>query len=359
MTLNWIEISREALIHNLNVIKNKAQGKKILAMVKSNAYGHGLIEVSTVIKDEVEALVVGDLDEGLSLYEKIKDKKIILSLAPLDKEGLEESAEKGFELFAGNLEHLKFIKTLPLKKPLGIHLEINTGMNRTGIDPERIEEALDLIYHSENMTLKGIFSHFATLPVDLNFAKKQAQIFRATLSRIKIPQSVLIHMENSSGILNLLLDITGGVRPGISLYGLTNSETNLKPVLSLRSKIIDIIKVRKGEGISYDHIFRARDDMWAATIPFGYGNGYMWNLKGKAEVIVSGTKLPVVGKICMNHMVIDVTPVINKIRLGETVTLIGKDGTQEITVNELAEKSGTINYEIVSKLSPFIKRVIV
>ncbi|MEO0230638.1 MAG: alanine racemase [candidate division WOR-3 bacterium] len=357
--LNWIEISQANLLHNIKEIKKKAKDKKILAVIKSNAYGHGLLEVGSVIKGEVDSFVVGDIDEALLLREKLKNETIIVSLPPLDEEGLNLCTIRDFEIFAGNLEFLQFVDSLSLKKPLMIHLEVNTGMNRTGIEPEKLREAIELIEKSKNLHLKGIFSHFATLPEDLHFAKEQAERFKQALSKVTLPEGTLIHMENSSGILKFLLEITGGVRPGISIYGLTNSEANLKPVLSLRSKIMDIIKVRMGEGVSYDHIFRAKRDMWVATIPFGYGNGYMWNLKGKAEVIVKGVRLPVIGKICMNHMIIDVSQIKEQLKIGDIVTLIGKDGDQEITVNELAEKSGTINYEIVTKLSPSIKRLIV
>lgn len=357
--INWIEISRANLLHNIKEIKKIAKNKKVLAVVKSNAYGHGLLEVASVIKEEVDGFVVGDLDEGLLLRSKIKNETIIVSLPPLDQEGLKICSNRGFEIFAGNLEFLKFIDSLRLKKPLIIHLEVNTGMNRTGIEPEKLPETIKLIEKSKNLQLKGIFSHFATLPDDLNFAKEQAERFKRALSKVTLPEGTLIHMENSSGILKFLLEITGGVRPGISIYGLTNSEANLKPVLSLRSKIVDIIRVKMGEGVSYDHVFKADRDMWVATIPFGYGNGYMWNLGGKAEVIVKGIRLPVIGKICMNHMIFDVTPLKEQLKIGDTVTLIGKDGDQEITVSELAEKSGTINYEIVTKLSPSIKRIIV
>lgn len=363
MPLNWIELSRDALLKNLSLIKKKAHGKKILAVVKSNAYGHGLTQIAEILKNEVQAFIVGDLEEGLELNSHLKDCKIILSLPPTAEEEIIEAAEKEFSIFIGNLEHLKIISTIKIEKPLRIHLEINTGMNRSGLEPEELEKALDFIQESKNLILEGIFSHYATLPQNLKFAKRQAERFSKALDKIKHKEKLLIHMENSSGILKLPLPETNSVRPGISLYGLakinSSEEDKFVPVLTLRSTIIDIMKIKKGEGVSYDHIYKAKKDMYVATIPFGYGNGYMWNLKGKGEVIVKGIRLPIVGKICMNHIIFDATPVINQIKIGDHVTLIGRDCNEEITVNELAEKSGTINYEIVSKLSSKITRFVI
>jgi len=360
MTLNWIEISKDALINNLKILKNLAPGKQILAVVKSNAYGHGLMEVSSILNPEVDGFVVGDLDEALMLTKHItKPKRVIISLPPLDKDGLETVYERNFEIFAGSLDFLKFIEALPLKSEIKVHLEVNTGMNRSGISPEHVKDSLDFILSSKNIKLVGLFSHFATLPEDVEFAKIQATKFMEVVKQANLPPNILIHMENSFGILKYLLEITNGVRPGLSIYGLTNNHMGFRPILSLKSRIIDILRVKKGEGISYDHIFKADRDMYVATIPFGYGNGYPWNLKGKAEVIVKGKRAPVLGKICMNHMVFDVTGVYNELKIGDVVTLIGREGEEEITVNELAQKGETINYEIVSRLSPLIKRVIV
>ena len=362
MPLNWIEISKEALINNVNLIKEKAKGKKILAVIKSNAYGHGLLPVARILKDHVDAFVVGDFEEALELYEHTRDIKIIVSLPPVEEREIVETSRLNFSIFVGNTQYLKWLNSLSLPWPVKVHLEINTGMNRSGLTPEELSEALEIIYNSKNLKLEGIFSHYATLPENTKFAQKQAEKFKSVIEKIPQKQDLLIHMENSSGILKLLLDFTNSVRPGISLYGLlTNNSTtsHFKPVLSLYSTVIDVLKIRKGEGVSYDHLFKAKRDMYVATIPFGYGNGYMWNLKGKAEVIVKGKRVPVVGKICMNHIIFDASQVVNYIKIGDKVTLIGRDGAEEITVQELAEKSGTINYEIVTKLSPKLPRIIV
>lgn len=361
MALNWIEISKEALLNNIKVIKEKAKGKKILAVVKSNAYGHGLIEVSRILQDSVHAFVVADLEEGLELKNQLKDAKIILSLPPLKEKEIKETAESGFSIFAGNLEYISDLAKMELGKTLSVHVEINTGMNRSGLSPEGLAKALEIIQNAPHLSLEGIFSHYATLPENINFAKTQAERFRKVIKSTNLPGDTLIHMENSSGILKLLLDITNSVRPGISIYGLisSNSDNKLQPILSLKSTVIDIIRIRKGEGVSYDHLFKAPRDMWVATIPLGYGNGYMWNLKGKADVLFKGQRLPILGKVCMNHIIFDATKVVGYIKVGDVVTLIGKDGGEEITVAELAEKSKTINYEIVTKLSPKLKRVVV
>lgn len=361
MTLNWIELSRDALLHNITAIKGKAKGRKILAVIKSNAYGHGLVEVSSILKDHVHGFIVADLEEGLELREVLSNVKIILSLPPLNKKEIIEAAHNNFSIFAGNLQYITQLSKISLPKPIYVHLEINTGMNRSGLSPQDLSKAINIIYQSPHLKLEGIFSHYATLPDDMDFAKRQAESFQKVLSEVKLPENILVHMENSLGILKLPLEITNSIRPGIALYGLVSidSDTHLDPVLSLRSQVIDVISIRKGEGVSYDHLFKANDDMWVATIPSGYGNGYMWNLKGKAEVLLHGKRLPVLGKICMNHIMFDVTKLVGEVKIGDTVTLIGKDGKEEITVSELAESSNTINYEIVTKLSPKLKRVIV
>ncbi|MDI6851872.1 MAG: alanine racemase [bacterium] len=362
MSLNWIEISKDALIHNVNLIKEKAKGKRILAVIKSNAYGHGLIQVAQIIKDHVDAFIVGDFEEAMELYDYLKDAKIIISLPSLSEKELFETSKLDFHIFVGNLQYLNWLHSIKLAQPIKVHLEINTGMNRSGLSPEELLKALEIIYNSKSLRLKGLFSHYATLPENTKFAKIQAEKFKSIVEKIPQRENLLIHMENTSGILKLLLDFTNSVRPGISLYGLVSSETknyNFKPVLSLYSTIIDILKIKKGEGVSYDHLFKAKRDMFVATIPFGYGNGYMWNLKGKAEIIVKGKRVPVIGKICMNHIIFDASEVIDYIKIGDKVTLIGQDGQEQITVEELAKKSGTINYEIVTKLSSKIKRIIV
>jgi len=360
MSLTWIEISKSALLHNITFFKERNKGKKIIAMVKSNAYGHGLLEVVSIIKEEVDAFAVADFQESMKLRNFLKQTPIFILLPVINEKEVKEVAKSKISLFVGNLQYLRFLSGIKTDYKIRIHLEVNSGMNRTGIEPREITEAMDVIEKSSILQLEGIFSHFATLPSNLDFAKKQINIFRDILKHLK-NKNIWIHMENSAAASINLLPEANAIRPGISLYGLPpspDSKLDVKPVLSLKSLIIDIRHLNKGEGISYDHTFITERPSIIATLGIGYGNGYMRNLSNKAEVIVKGKRVPIVGRICMNHILIDITDVPD-VKLYETVTLIGKEGEEEITATELAIKSGTINYEITTKLFPNIKRIIV
>jgi len=360
MSLTWIEISKSALLHNIAYFRSRSKGKKIIAMVKSNAYGHGLLKVASLIKDEVDAFAVADFQESMKLRSLLKQKPVFILLPVIEEQEVKEVAKSKVSLFVGNLQYLKFLSKINTNNKIKIHLEINSGINRTGIRPDELTKAMEIIEKSQTIELEGIFSHFATLPANLNVAKKQIQTFRDVLKQVK-DKNIWIHMENSAAASMNLLPEANAIRPGISLYGLPPSpdyKLDIKPVLSLKSRIIDIHFLDIGEGISYDHTFITRRPSIIATLGIGYGDGYMRNLSNRAWVIIKGKKVPIVGRICMNHILIDITDVPD-VKLYETVTLIGKEGEEEITATELAIKSGTINYEITTKLLPHIERIVV
>ncbi len=361
----WAEIYLDRLIGNFLLIKKVAQNRKIMAAIKADAYGHGAVEIArTLQKIGVDMFGVASAEEGIELrISGIKTEIIILS--PILENQIDEIVE--YNLIP-TISELKFFEKLnkklqKFKKPIYVHIEVDTGMTRTGFPYDHAINAIRKIQGSSYIKIEGIFSHFPLADSDGAFSKRQIAHFTELINRLNAMEIKprFVHLANSSGIFRYPQSHFNLVRPGISLYGLTSSpkpiyNSHFQPVMSLKSRIVNLREVPANTPVSYGHTYRTKKKSKIATISVGYGDGYPRLLSNNAEVLCHGRRARIVGTICMDLIMIDVTDN-PRAGLGDVVTLIGRDGNEEITVEELAQKCNTIVYEITSGIGPRVARV--
>lgn len=326
--LHWIEISRSALANNVKTIKKQLSSKTLLmAMVKANAYGHGLSLIAPVISPQVDWFGVNTIDEAL-IIRKLDLKNPILITAPIAD--FSTALKNNISICAHSLRYLKSLSSLPLS----IHLKINTGMNRLGIQPSEIDTALKLIKKS-SLKLEGIYTHFHSADTSKKSVQNQLQIFLPLVKQAKslFPQ-VLTHCANSSAIFNYPDTHLDLVRPGIRLYN---------NVLTWKARVVQSRLLNLGQIIGYSATFRVKKPLYETVIPVGYSDGLDRRFSNQLSFI---------GRISMNFATI------------KTPQLLPENSIYEIigpsqTVDLLAQKINTINYEILSRLNPLIPRVII
>ncbi len=357
----WVEINLDNISYNIKEIKKHLQKDvKIFAGVKANAYGHGYVEVAkTVLEAGASYLLVAFLDEALTLR-KNGITAPILVLGACRPEDAWIAAENNITLTVFQEEWLMQAKN-NLKSTLSIHIKLDTGMGRLGIRSKEALQQLEMMANSEPLIhLEGVYTHFSTSDeMDLTHFNLQMNRFQEMLSWLeKRPEYV--HAGNSAATLRFPETHLNAVRIGIALYGLTPSPAitsllpfPLKPAFSLQTKLVHVKKVQKGEKISYGATYETKEDEWIGTLPIGYADGWLRKLQGQ-EVIVDGKRVPIVGRICMDQCMIKLP---TKLPVGTPVTLIGQQGNEMITVDEMAKRLETINYEITCMIAPRVPRV--
>jgi len=359
----WAQIDLENLEHNfLQVKKRLDPGTKILVTVKAEAYGHGLIPVSKKLEScGVDFLGVASIDEGIALR-KAGIKCPVLVLGLIFKNDFPPLFEYDLTISVCDAELSAALnnKARLLGKKANVHIKVDTGMGRIGIAHYDAYKLVQKICSFKNIKVEGIFTHFAFADMNKKFTSYQIDLFdklikRLTGAKIDIP---LVHAANSMGILDYRNSHFNMVRPGLVIYGLypkVNLKVNLKPVLSLKTKVVFAKNVPAGSGISYGHEYVTPRPTRIVTLPIGYGDGYPRNLSNKAPVLIAGKRFRICGRICMDQVMVDVgnTPV----KIGDEAVLIGTQGKNRITVEELANLSNTIPYEIVCGLGSRIPRV--
>ncbi len=359
----WAEVNLKSLAHNLNQVKKVLPGKtKILATIKADAYGHGLIPVARKLAGcGVDYFGVASIDEGIKLrLARVKVPILILGLIlkedviPLFRYKL-TSTICSYDL-ALELDR----RARRLGQKIKVHIKVDTGMGRIGVAQDEALKLIRRIHRLKFIEIEGIYTHFAFADMDKEFTVHQIFLFNHLISQlekdgINIP---LKHTANSMGVLAYRDSHFNMVRPGLVLYGLYPKQglkINLKPVLSLKAKVLYVKKVPKGCGISYGHIYVTKNKTTIITLPIGYGDGYPRNLSNIGSVLISGRRFKISGRICMDQIMVDVGNL--KVCLGEEAVLIGSQAKNRITAEELARLAGTIPYEIVCGLGSRIPRV--
>ena len=360
----WIEVDFAALAHNLSEIRKRVTPAKVMAVVKANAYGHGLVPVARFYeKTAVDMLGVALLDEALVL----RDNGIACPILVFG--GLLESQIPHFllhqvDITVSSLSKLDQVErwALHLGCTARIHIKLDTGMGRIGTRASSALPMIEAALLSKNCQLIGIFSHFACAddPHDqmnvLQLERFEEGIGHFEKLGAPIPMR---HIANSGAILHHPKTFFDMVRPGILLYGIQPDakslvELELKRSLSLKAKTVFQKGMRKGQTVSYGATWKAPKNTWISTLPIGYGDGFMRSLSGKAEIIYEGKRFPVVGKICMDQMMIESPE--ECLPNDAEVTLIGLNGGEMITVENLADKAHTIPYEILTHLNSRLPR---
>jgi alanine racemase len=361
----YATINLQNLISNCNYVKQTVGDKKILAIVKADAYGHGAVACANALEaNGVDYFAVASLDEARELRDAgIRSQILILGYLP--EKRLAESIPYDVTYAVYSREFAMELNRVAKEAGTvrNIHIKLNTGMNRLGFRPtEHLIDTLAEIASLKSLSMEGIFSHYATADeADLTYTAAQNQIFCDVVTSLKKRNinPPLIHIGNSAGILTYPCDITTAVRPGIILYGINPSEyveetkqPPLKPVMNFYSKIANIAELREGETVSYGRKFHANAPRKIAVVCAGYADGYFRGLSGKAEVLVRGQRAPIIGNICMDMFMIDISDLKN-VEIDDEVTLFGED----LPVTELADILGTIPYELTCSVSKRVRRI--
>ena len=374
--LKWVEIEESAPDWNLRQLRACSESRQnfpVCAVVKANAYGHGVREIASLLPSAAW-FAVNSLDEGLELrHIGIERPVLLLGYVLLDR--IAEAVEADLRLTVYNIETLEKLKeAVSPEKPARIHIKIETGTNRQGILPENLPEFLSRAALIPGIKIEGLSTHFANIEDTLNHDYAVAQLHRFE-EALRLTGDAGVHPEvihTACTAAAILFPEThfNMLRTGIGLYGLWPSrETflsaqtagrpvpDLRPVLSWKTRIAQIKTIPSGSFVGYGCTFRTNRKTRLGVLPVGYADGYDRGCGNSAHVLIGGKRASLLGRVCMNLLMVDLTD-IPRSRLEDEVVLLGKDGDENISAEMMAEWAGTINYEIVTRISPFIPRVI-
>ena len=372
----YAEINLDAVRNNMDHMKaNVSPDTKMLGVIKTDGYGHGVVPIAKELEplDYMFGFAVATAEEAFILRHNGITKPILILgyTFPYSYEKLLREEVRIAVFRYDTLKELEKTYASLAKKGIGkkakVHIKVDTGMSRIGIRAD--EEGLRFVqkvFETDGIEVEGIFTHFARADEeDKTAANRQLKIFSDFISQIKERTGKEIpvrHCSNSAGIIELPAANMDVVRAGIALYGLWPSEqvnreiVKLTPVLSLYSHIVYIKEIEAGTSVSYGGTFTAQDRMRIATIPVGYGDGYARGLSGKGYVLLHGKKAPILGRVCMDQFMVDVSNIPEAME-GDKVTLIGADGDEKITMEQLGELSGRFNYEFACDIGKRVPRV--
>ncbi len=360
----WIEIDLKSLRGNLRAIKSFVGKKvKIIATIKQSAYGHGLIAVARALaKEGIDFFGVGSVEEAIELRDDgFKGSIIVLSAVLEEHCGLfikhNITPTIVDEKFAQKLNKAAKLR----KKTISAHVKIDTGMGRLGLYYKDAERFIKSLSKLSNLDLNGIYTHFPAADSDADFTRYQIDAFNSFIKQLnrKNINFKYCHCANSIAAVKYPNAHFNMVRPGLILYGIgpyDKEKIKIKPVLTLKSKVIFVKKVIKGMGVSYGRTYIAKSPRDIATVSIGYADGYPWVLSNKAKVIIKNNFYKIAGRVCMDHIMVDVHTA-GKVKVGDEVILIGKSKDKQMSAQELARLAETIPYEIVSRLSLKIPRI--
>jgi len=361
--LTWAEVDLDAIAHNARGLKERAgEETELMAVVKANAYGHGAVPVArTALENGASRLAVNRALEGVELRQAGITAPILILGYSLPNEA-ETIVRWDLTPTVTTVEGALALSAMSDRqgKVTPIHIKVDTGMGRIGFDINRAMKEIPRIARLRNIKLEGLLSHFSEADLkDKHFANLQLNNF-LTLTRALNKKNITfqcLHIANSAAVLSMPDAHLNMVRPGIMLYGYGYSDIDkLKPVLSLKSKILYIKKVPPGTPVSYGRTFTTKRKSIIATIPLGYADGYSRKLSNNGEVLISGKRAPIVGRVCMDTIMVDVTDLPN-VSYKNEVVLIGRQGREQITADDIADKTGTIPYEVLTSIGQRIKRV--
>ena len=366
MRTTYASVNLAALAHNLSQIRNcLTKGADIMAVVKANAYGHGAVDTSlALVRQGVSRFAVASVNEAVTLREAGIKAEIIVLVDVFDVRVRDLLA---YRLTPVVSEH----RLLPaLAKAaadqnlsLPIHIKVDTGMGRLGFSPDDVAALLDALPTRKSIRVDGFMTHLADSDGDdAHYTEKQLERFRGLLDQVRhsglrVP---VVHAANSAAIIRFPHSHFSLVRPGIMLYGYNMLPKSmpgplLEPVLSLRTTVMQLRTIQAGDSVSYNRTFVATRRSRIAVLPIGYADGYNRRLSNNGWVLIQGKRAPIVGLVCMDMTMVDVTDV-PSIQVGDEVTLIGKQGQEAVWADEIGKWTGTIPYEVLCAIGPRIPR---
>lgn len=367
----FAKINMDAILSNMEQMnQNLKEGTKMLAVVKTDGYGHGSIPIAKLLqnKEYMFGFGVATVDEAMNLR-NAGIKLPILILGYTFPDGYDDLAKEDIRPALFREDNLPLLSEAAERngKSIKVHIKVDTGMSRLGIRPDDSGlEFVKKVNETKGIEIEGIFTHFARADeLDKTSANQQLSTFKNFIERIESELGIVIpikHCSNSAGVIEMQDANMDVVRPGITIYGLTPSDEvdvdklKLLPALSLYSHIVFIKELEAGREVSYGGTFVTERTMRVATIPVGYGDGYPRSLSNKGHVLIHGKKAPILGRVCMDQFMVDVTN-IPEAKEDDLVTLIGQDKDECITAEMIGDLSGRFNYEFVCDLGKRIPRV--
>ncbi|HUN66870.1 MAG TPA: alanine racemase [Bacteroidota bacterium] len=367
MRITRAEINLQAVKANLEAVRRKAgPSVGVMGIVKANAYGHGIIEIAHALnKFGIDYLGVGFLEEGILLRNHGITAPILVLGGVLGSQ-VDEFLEYQLDITVSSVEIAEKINAEaaanPARRPR-VHLKIDTGMERLGVRWEHAERFIEHVARLPHLDVIGIYSHFATADErDKSFVNEQMSRFSEVLRKSeRLGLDIRYrHIANSGALLDVPSSLLNMVRPGILIYGIypsmeTSESVDVKPVLSLKSKVVYLKEIMPGMSVSYGRQFVADRRTRIATVPIGYGDGYSRQLSNRANVLIRGGQFRVVGAVCMDQVMVDVG-LDAEVHVGDDVTLIGKDGSSEVTVWQIARWMNTLPYEVLTNIAARVPR---
>jgi alanine racemase len=364
-----LEVDLDAIAYNVKNIKRKlGRDVELMAIVKADGYGHGAYPAArAALKNGAGSLGVAILEEGIALRQQ-GIKAPIANLYPEPPSRAGKIVEYGLEQVVTDAKLVRRLsrEAVRQKKRCAVYIEIDTGMGRYGVPPNQTLELVRKIKRSPNLYLKGILSQFSTADQKKkDFVYEQLGIFTRTLDQLQASYNHIPvrSIANSGAVLDVPASYFNQVRVGFLLYGLypsfeTTESVRVKPAMSLKSRVLFVKVVDKGASISYGRTYIAKRKTKIATIPLGYADGYSRSLSNRGEVLIRGKRAKVVGRVCMDAFMVDVTR-IPRVKVGDDVILMGRQGKDEITAHDLGRWTNTFAYEVVSRMGKRLPTVYV
>ena len=350
------EIDLLSIRHNAEKIK-RYTGKQLIAVVKADAYGHGAVSVAETLHSVADMFAVATVEEGIALREAGIRKPILILFSCLAAQ-VEQIVEFTLTPSIGDWEFAEALNAVASEDtPAKAHVNINTGMNRSGVCWPEAPQFLNRLKSLRHLEIEGFFTHLATADeADKSFVSVQLDRFSPVLVH---SSGKMVHVANSAATLSVPESHFDAVRPGLSLYGIypaTEKPIPLKPALTWKARIGWIHTISEGDGVSYGLTYKAPYQTRVAMVQIGYGDGYPRSLSGIGEMLIGGVRRPVIGRVCMDVSVVQLEPS-DKVSIGDEAVLIGKQADAEITVDEVAQRAGTISYEILTQIGNRVKRI--
>lgn len=350
-----LEVDINKFYKNIENIQKYIGNKKLMPVIKANAYGTYINRRLDIINN-FDIVAVAIVEEAIELRE-LGYKKEIFVLNQTSIENIDNILKYEITIGLSDKTFLEKLKYIP--KPIKVHLEIETGMNRTGINLKDLDSFIDKIKENKNIIVEGIYTHLSSADYDKNYTELQLEKFResVTIIKRKIDTIKYIHSSASNGLINYNDNISNLVRPGIIIYGYEsfnkiNEKLDLYPICKLKTKITFIKDVEVGESISYSRSYISKNKMKIATIPIGYADGLRREFSNKGKVVINNKTAKIVGNICMDSCMIDITNIPNVDYCADVYIW----DNENITLEEIANKCNTINYEILSTISNRVPR---
>ena len=358
----WAEIDRSALRHNAKVVRDRIGSAELLAVVKANAYGHGMVGVAQVLADDAHLFGVANLEEAMTLRAALPHPIIILGAAvPQERSTI---AERGFIPSVSTLEEAQHFDRLARGQPVTINFKVDTGMGRMGVVESEAVAVFKKVAALPKIKIHSVSTHMPVSNEDADYTRDELSRFRKIVDqfRAEVPGNYKAHVLQSAGLLAFADPTFDVVRGGIMLYGISplpEFQKLLKPVMTWKTRIALIRDMPKGSSISYGRTFITPRQMRVATLSAGYADGYPRHLSNRgAAVLVRGKRCALLGRVTMDLIMIDVSG-IEDVDLGEEVVLMGRHGDEEISCAELAERAETITWEIITRVGTRVPRVFV